>query len=237
MELLVEPGHLLRCQKTPLPFFQAAQLEASLTDTLEFLDMIMKQGKNPSDLALTAFVDRHLQFFRCLPDNTARRCLLALQKNALADLTDIAVFGVPIQNHSIYFLHFIRRVTHLVRQFPVVGQQEKPGRVLIQAAHGMQPASEMLRDEFQDGLGRMGIADSAHRRLGLMEKKINFPGELDDAAVKTHLVRRWMDVARGLGDLFAVDSHAAALDRLKGLTPGTDAGMRQEYLQTHKTTA
>jgi hypothetical protein len=46
-----------------------------------------------------------------------------------------------------------------------------------------------------------------------------------------------MDVARGLGDLFAVDSHAAALDRLKGLTPGTDAGMRQEYLQTHKTTA
>lgn len=196
--------------------------------------MIMEEGKDLADLALAALMDRHFQFLRRLSDDAARQCLLPFEENATTDLKDIAVFGVPVQNNPVYLLHFIGRVAHFMRQFPVVGQQQKPGRVLIQAAYGMQPASQVLRDKLQDGLLRMGVADSAHCRLRFMEKEINLLGEMDRTTVKKDFVRRWTDIERRLCDLFAVDGHAAGQDRLKGLAPGTDAGVRQKYLKTHK---
>ncbi|OEG06286.1 hypothetical protein BFG06_19090 [Aeromonas caviae] len=136
-----------------------------------------------------------------------------------------------VHGHQVLFLVIVARPQDLVHQIPVVGEEDEPLGVLVQAPYGEDAGAVV--DEVDDVvlLPRLRGADDAHR---LVE------GDEDQAVGLARLDHLTVDLDQIPGKHLiphpgplAVDEDVALLDETIGLTTGADAALADVFVQAH----
>ena len=127
-------------------------------------------------------------------------------------------------------LHAVTRVRQRGRQVAIVGQNQQPLGVVVEAADGIQVVGQTL-DEVHDGPALLWVAPGRHVAPRLVEQDVAPPGVgLDPPPVDLDLIA----VGVGLGAEFAhgmsVNLHAALDDKRFGGPARCHASPREYFL-------
>lgn len=217
----------------------------------------MQIAAHAADLAVQALMQGHLEQGAALPrrgagvaGNTGQimnlprqdadfhgRELLALGKrHSLAHDLKGAVGHPAPDEHMIHARHVMPGMHHPVGQFTVVGEQDKPFRKKVETPGGIKAAGLPLRgDEIEHRGPAFGIVGRGHHAHGFVQQQVagGLRDGLDGLAVHFQLVGAGRDLEARRGDGLAVDADASGGDELVGPAAGTDAGVRQRFVDSY----
>ncbi len=127
-------------------------------------------------------------------------------------------------------LDAVARVRHGQRQRAVVGDQEQPLAVAVQAAYGIKPAA-ILRQILQDRAPPLGIVAGAEHVVRLVEQQVNAPFRPQRTAIECDRVAARIEGHAHLRDRLAVDGDASGGDQAFAGAARTSAALRHPDVQ------
>jgi len=159
---------------------------------------------------------------------------LTLDERPPAELVDRVAVGHALHLGEVLPLDAVARVGDPHRHFPVVGQQDEPLRVVVEAAHRVDALADSLPDEVEyrrTSLGILRRRDDADRLVQqdvseLFRRSQALAVDLDGRIHRIGLVAE-----RG-GP--TVDGHAAVSDQPLGLPSGAHARPGDQLLEAFK---
>jgi len=211
---------------------EVAQAQRAESDALEPQDRVPDRVEHAPDLPLAALVQHELDAVGREPPRARGGGHAVLQRHALAQPAQCRLPHRRVAHlRAVDARHLERRVREPVRELAVVGEQEQPGRVRVQAADRVEPlAAAHERDDRRAPLRVLRGADVAGRlveRIDHVAALEGDPGAVDrDRVLLPHVACR---VAHDL----ATDGHAAGEHELLGGAAGGDAGMSQVFGEAH----
>ena len=169
--------HTARANFQILGHFQSAH-----GDPRQLCHMISSRRKHPPHLVIFSLVqtDQRLTVCALHRGSLCRQTLCAIrQHHALCHLFRIAVLPGASQHDVIVFRHVTPCRNDLVRQLPVIGEQQHPGRVFVQPSHRSQvlPA-QLRRHKFQNALlPRLirSLSKGYRQRVGVAQALLGSP--------------------------------------------------------------
>lgn len=131
---------------------------------------------------------------------------------------------------------------HLLRERPIVGEDEQPFRLRVQASHRMEPGHRGVpaavallqrRDhQLHHRIRNMGIVTRGHVTLGFVQQDVevlDVPG--DRLAVYRDVIALRVDPQAELADHLTIDRYFPIRDQALGVAPRGDAGACENFLQ------
>ena len=204
----VEPGE-------PRP----VQLAHGMADGLE----------HAAHLPVAALVEDELDAARGEPLRLGRRRAAVLELDALAEAPDRVLVGIALDRGDVDLLDPVARVRDPVRELAVVREQDRAGRVRVEAADGDD--ADRVVDEVDDGAPSLRVARGRDDAGGLVQEDVR------ELLPRNRLpVDRDPVVAADVGVELAglpVDGDAPGLDQLVGLAAGGDTGASEEGIEPH----
>jgi hypothetical protein len=130
-------------------------------------DAIADGGDHPFDLVVFAFRKREAQlpFVRGLARGGAHRARVVLQHDTLQQAADLALIDRVLGDDLVNLGHVVLRRTHAVDELAIVGQQQHPGRVLVEPADGLDPLHGTLLRSLAQGRGQQRVDARISGRL------------------------------------------------------------------------
>ena len=119
-----------------------------------------------------------------------------------------------------------------MQQLPIVGKQQQPFGLLVQAANGLQvPVPHLLRQKLHDSLLFCILrgSDIAH---GLVHHHHPARIAAHGASVQLHRVRCRVDFSAGVFLGLSVHGHPPGFQQLLYLAAGSRAAVTQKFVQT-----
>ena len=119
-----------------------------------------------------------------------------------------------------------------MQQLPIVGKEQQPLGLLVQAANGLQvPVPHLLRQKLHDGFLFCVLrgGDIAH---GLVHHHHPARIAAHGAAVQQHRVHRRVDFSAGVFLGLSVHAYPTGLQKLLYLAAGSRAAVTQKFVQT-----
>jgi hypothetical protein len=174
--------------------------------------------EHAAHLALPSFVDRYLYpgvgfFLPYFPD-PRRRGLAVLEEHAPFEHVDHAVFEHSLDLCQIGLRKLMLRVRDQVRKVPVIRQEQKPLRIIVQPPNGVHADL----DAFQKVLHRgppLGVGHGRDKACRLVQHDIRRRLlRIDEFAVYLDVVLGGIRLGPKLGHHLAVHRHAALGDEL-----------------------
>ena len=152
------------------------------------------------------------------------------QHHALGQLLKLRLAEGAAHPHLVDLLRAEAGVKELVGQVAVVGHEEEPAGILVQAPDGIEAAVAGL-DEFHHRVLGVGVADGAGVAPGLVEHDDHGLAVLGDfAPVHLDAVRLGVHAHAQFRHGLAIHAHAPGEDHLLRRAPRSHAAMRQNLL-------
>jgi hypothetical protein len=173
------------------------------------------RGQHPLDLVLAALVDRELYPVRPEAADACRRAPPVVELNARAKPLERVVGRLSLDLGLVDLLHLVAGMGEPVREVAVIGEQERSGRVGVEAAD--RNDARRVLDELDHSRPALGIAGGRDHAGGLVQEHVGERLELDRPAVDLDAVSggdEGIELPR-----LAVDENPAGLDQLVGLAP------------------
>ena len=107
-----------------------------------------------------------------------------------------------VERHLIDLLLAVGGMRELLGQVAVVGEEQQPEAVLVEAPHRIDPLRAGPLDQLHDRLAGMRIVERGHVALGLVEHQVDLLLALHAAVVEFHLsvgstlVPSWVTICR-----------------------------------------
>jgi len=185
--------------------------------------------EHPLHLVLAALVDRELDPRRAEPPHAGRRAAPVLQLDPLRQPPQRLRGRAAVDVRDVDLVHLVARMGEPVCERPVVRQQERPGRVGVEPAHGDGTGPAL--DQVDDGAPVVWVAgrgDDAGRLVQEDVRELLRPHalsvHLDDVALPD-------DGVQLAGR--AVHPHAPRLDQLVRAAPRGDSRASEIRIEPH----
>ena len=150
--------------------------------------------------------------------------------NALSDAEHVILGQGLVQNDVVKLRDFAARMGQLLGQVAVVGEQQQPRGLLVEAAYRIDALGAGVLDEFHHGVALVGVVSRGDKAFGLVEQDVAQLLAVERLAAIHHLVLGLHFVAHR-GDDFVVHHDAASLDEVVGLAARADATVGQILVQ------
>ena len=133
-------------------------------------------------------------------------------------------------------VHMVLRMGEGVCQHPVVGEEQKPGRVGVETPHVDERRVVHAIHQLEDRVLCMGVGRARHVSGRLVQHKIGMlGGQLDCRAVQLHHIGAGRHLCRQLQCHFPVHPHASGRNQLLGLAAALcRARACQKAVQAHR---
>ena len=177
-------------------------------------------------------LDAHLLLVLLDVGNLVGEDLAVFERDALGDAVHIGARQRFVERHLVDFLLLVGRVRQLLRKVAVVGEQQQPEAVLVEASHRVDALRAGARDQLHDRLSGMGIVERSDVALGLVQHQVDLLLALHRLVVEPHFVGR-QHLGPQFGDDLAVDRNDARRDEIVGLAARADARLGDEAVQAH----
>jgi hypothetical protein len=119
-----------------------------------------------------------------------------------------------------------------LRQFAIVRQQKQTFSLRVQTAD-VEEAGKFLRKQIEDCIACVRISSGRNKSGGFVQHNGNSGSGTNEFAVNFDVVVRGRLCAEVSAD-FPVDGNATLRDQLITISPGTDAGSREETVQAQE---
>jgi hypothetical protein len=196
---------------------------------------VAERFEHSADLPVPALVNRQLHdtvvAANCNDANLRPGGAEIAEAHATVQRANVLRRKPPGNRRPIGLLDPEARVEQMVGEFAVVGQQENPTRIVVEASdrHGMDAARKQVRH-------RPPSLRIAHRRYHpgrLVDDQVGkFSRRLDDAPFDFNTICR-INESPELTNASAVDSNRAFNDQLVGMSPRRNPAPRQIAIQTN----
>ena len=226
--------HLVELQEAPLAVAEPVQAQTADAHALQRDHRVPELREHAADLAVLALAQRHLQERAVLADLLelelhARRRPLR-QPHATARLVEVLFGQSPANEHRVQLADAVARMRHLEREAAVVGDQDQPFAVHVEAPD-REDATADRRQQIDDALLLLVARVRAHDTLRLVEQHVDRLFRLQPGAIEAHVVLLRIDAHAELGDELAIDLDTAAADQLVGVAATADAGLGEEVVE------
>ena len=134
-----------------------------------------------------------------------------------------------VSHHDPAGAELLARMCEAVRQLPVVREQERSGRVHVEASYGNDARAGV--DQLEHGPPALGVTCRRHHAGGLVQQQMRERLLPHNASVDLDDVARLDDGVQLAG--FSVDPDATRLDQLVSPPPRRDAAAGEERIETH----
>jgi hypothetical protein len=220
---------LVVAQLSPRAPPEVAELEPRVAWPVEARHGESDRGAHPLDLVLASLVDRELELIRPEPLRARGCSATVVEIDAFAELSQLIVVRVPLDLDLVGFLYAVARVREAVRERSVVRQQERAGRVGVEAPD--RNDTRFVADEIDDCRPSLRIARGGDDSRGLVEKYVGkalrgdrVPVDLDSVGLLDERVQ----LTR-----LAVHRYPAGLDQLVCTATRRDARAGEVGVQPH----
>src|SRR5688500_16394770 len=157
---------------------------------------------------------------------------LAVERDALAQAIQRFGVGDAAYTRLVRPLEPVARVHQAFGETAVVGEDEQPVRVVVEASHGIEIAANAgALEQLDHSRAMFGIAARAHIAARLVHQEVTALGPRQPAAVHADVVGGRVGARAKLAHGFAVHHHAAVDDQLLGGPPRGDACFGDELLK------
>ena len=127
------------------------------------------------------------------------------------------------------------RMDERVSQLPIVGEEQKPGGVLIESADREQPRKTVGRHQLRNATSIMRIGHSAQISCWLVEHEHHLLfGKRNARTIELHHSAGRIDLRAHLAHHFPVHAHPPRSDELLRSTPTRNARAREEFLEANR---
>jgi len=134
--------------------------------------------------------------------------------------------------HAVDFLDAEPGVGEAVGQFAVVGDQQQPLAVFIEATDGEQPLGRLGKEVNHPG-PTLGVAVGAEHPGRLVDQIVRPAMDAESLAIEPDILCVGIDAGPQFRDGLAIHGHPARGDVLFAAAAGPNAGHRQQSLQPH----
>jgi hypothetical protein len=225
--------HFFSTQRAPLTSGQVAQEQGIFTHPDQPQHFGPKQLRNLADLPLATLAQHHPHPCAALTGIQhfyPSRCgALALQHHAFTPLPQRVRVGHRIQQRPVLFFYFEARVRQLMCQFAIVGQQDQPFAIGVQATDRKQAGLRF--HQFNHGGPTVGILYRRDNANGFVEQYVGTLGGLTDLCA---IHRNHINIRVNPRTLFlhhtAIDGNATVGNQLFAIAPRRDSSTRQHFL-------
>lgn len=159
--------------------------------------------------------------------------LTIFQLKAVSDLLHILDRHVLIQPDMIDLLLLEGRMCQLGSQVAIVRQQQHTGRIAVQTTYRIDTFLASVLHQVHDSQTLLRIIGGCHTVLRLVQYDINLALDLDLLVVEYHDILT-SDLRTQLCYHYVVHLDRTFLDKLIGLTTGTNPSVGQELIQTDR---
>src|SRR5439155_809034 len=186
---------------------------------------------------LAALVDRELEEVGAQAPHASGRRAAVVELDALAQAADRVVADRPPRHAgSVGLGHLEARVGQPVRELAVVGEQDQPGAVGVQAPDRVQPP-RAARSQLDDGGPGVGVARRGDHAPGLVHRVDDALARRAQRLAVERDAARVVDVARRVGDDLPAHADPSRADDVLGGAPGGDAVVGKVLGQAHTLTS
>jgi len=186
-------------------------------------------GAHPLDLVLPALVECQLDRRRCEQSRLRRRCSAIVELDTPRELPERIGIQLALHLDLVDLLDAVARVREPVRERAVVREQERAGRVRVEAADRNDALREV--DEIDDGPAPARIPGRRHRPGRLVQEDVGEPLRHDRVSVHFDAVSARDE--RVQSARITVDGDAARLDQIVRAPARRDPGAREIGVQPH----
>ena len=185
--------------------------------------------EHPFHLAIAPLVERELDPVAAKPARARRRSEAVFQLNTVGEPAHDVVVRLAFDLDLVHLLDAVARVREPVRERAVVGEQQRAGRIGIEAADWNH--ARLVRHELDDRRSALRIVRGRDDACGLVQQQVRELLLRDLATVDLDAVGRLhegVELPR-----LAVDEHAAGFDQVVGLAPRRHSGPCEIRVEAH----
>ena len=212
---------------------KAAQRERSECHSFECQHLVPDTCHQSADFTILAFLQ--FQFQNRTPALAAVNSHAAELEEALSKIHPVAelVQDVRFRNAgdmaAIAADHLESRMCEPLSQIAVVCDQQHPFGIFVKTSHGEQ---SLICHRYQIHSSRtsLRIVVRAKHSLGLVDKEVPEPRQLETFAVEANILRLRTDRPRWIGHDFAFDRDTSSANVLLTIAPRIDARHREKLL-------
>ena len=152
-----------------------------------------------------------------------------VELDAVRETREVALVEIAVDGCDVRLLDAVARVRERVRERAVVREEQRAGRVDVEAAD--RDDARVARDDVDDGAPSLRVARRRDVADGLVEQQVREPLRRDLDAVDLDPVGLLDEGVEPAG--LAVHADAAGLDQVVGLPARGDAGAGEVGVQAH----
>jgi hypothetical protein len=195
---------------------------------------VAELGHHPANLTVLPLRQDELEDGG-IPFSTNRSDMLGAdlplgQPDPFGQLGQNLAVGLPRDDGAVDFLHAVLGVCEPIGELPVVGQEHQPGAHLVEPANRINPLGD-LREQVDDPRASRGILIGRDVPLGLIDRVVDHPFEVDPLAIDRDLRTAGVNLAAELADDLTVHGDAALENHFLARAARANAGVRQHFLQ------
>ncbi len=218
----------------PLPRQKIAERQATDCHPLELMYFVAELGKHPTNLAVLAFVEDHLEHSALLVLTSHRNALgvnFALcEPHAPSQAVD-EIGGRDARDlHEILLLDTIPRMRQQVCEVTIIGEQNEPFTRSVEPSNGKQPT--IIWHEVHHSWPTRGVVVRRHDTHRLVEEKDDTPWIRQSLTVNTDLLGPRIDFCAECRDDLPVDLDAACRHEVFAGSTASEASCREHLLET-----
>lgn len=192
---------------------------------------------HPADLAVFALGQHNFEprIFAAIfqPPHAERvRPVAALHLNAALQLCDHIIWEQSTGFDAIGLGHAGGRIGNEICELGVVGDQQQPGRILIEPPDREQPLPGVA-ETIINRLAASGVAMAGDHALGFVKEHVGFSRGLQPPAVEMDRILLRAHPEFGIADHTPVHLETAALDGLLSFAARSHAEPRKRAIQRH----
>ncbi len=196
--------------------------------------LVAELGEHPPNLAVLAlgqdqFQDRRLAPLADRPDPLGPDLAFG-QPDPVGELRQDLASGRAGDGHPVKLLDAELGVGQLVGQFAIVGQEHQADAHLVEPPDGVDALGD-LGQEVEDPGPARGVVVGRDVSLGLVDREVDRPLQMDLLAVHRHGLAGGVDFGPEFLDDLATDRHPPLEDQFLARPTGTDAGMGEDLLE------
>ena len=215
---------------------EGAEPDCADRDPCQPFDIQMKISRHPADFPVFSFAENEVVMSGLSggTDRTGFEDVAGVRDARTGQLAD--GFGGEFRGEAdpVGLFHFIPGMGEFRYEIAVVGKQDQPFAVLVQASGGNQPDLFRLRDEIDRFFGGVPVVQGADVAPRLIQHDVKFFRRRSNRSAPEFHAVAGHDPHRAAFGSDSVDFDQSGSDQPFGTAAGADSGSAQKFGQTDR---